>query len=239
MDRTPRTNGRQAEKSEAAMARALEAALELFSSQGYGATSMRQISNASQLSVGNLYHHFGSKDAIFQRLIEDYWSRLGDPESPLQQIFRRAGFPDDLEEMAIEIRRSVEQNVPYIKLIYIDVIEFEGEHIRTAYEMMADQFAEVYSEKLDQKKAEGAFGDIDPLVAVMFATRWFFYFYMVEECFGVPMHFGMSEEQAVDEVIRILRHGVLPRPDHTRKKRLTGKQRNRSRGVESPNVKRV
>jgi AcrR family transcriptional regulator len=209
------SDGLQAQKSEAAVARALEAALELFSTQGYGATSMRQISQHSGLSVGNLYHHFGSKDAIFHRLIEDYWVRLGDPDNQLQKVFRRAGFPDDLEELASAIKRSVEQNVPYIKLIYIDVIEFEGEHIRAVYEGMANAFAEVYSESIDRRKAEGEFGDIDPLVAVMFATRWLFYFFTVEKCFGVPMHFGMSEEQAVDEFIRILRFGVLPRSTHT------------------------
>ncbi len=195
------------------MARALEAALELFSSHGYGATSMRQISERSGLSVGNLYHHFGSKEAIFQRLIEEYWSRLGDPESPLQRIFQRAGFPDDLEDMADAIKSTVEQNVPHIKLIYIDVIEFEGEHIRTAYERMADAFSEVYSDTFAQMKRDGLIGDIDPLVAVMFATRWLFYFFTVEKCFGVPMHFGMTEHQAVHEFIRILRNGVLPRPE--------------------------
>jgi AcrR family transcriptional regulator len=206
-----RSNGRQAEKSEVAMASALAAALELFSTQGYGATSMRQISAASGLSVGNLYHHFGSKDKIFQQLIDDYWRRLGDPSSPLQAVFQRAAFPDDLEEMADAIRSTVEQNVPYIKLIYIDVIEFEGEHIRNAYQVMTDLFSEAYADRFAQKKRDGLIGDIDPLVAVMFATRWFFYFFTVEKCFGVPMHFGMTEHQAVHEFIEILRNGVLPR----------------------------
>jgi AcrR family transcriptional regulator len=206
------SNGRQAEKSEAAIARALETALELFSTQGYGATSMRHISQHSGLSVGNLYHHFGSKEAIFQRLIHDYWERLRDPAGPLQQLFERAGFPDDLEEMAAEIERAVEQNAPYIMLIFIDVIEFGGQHVRTFYEGMADAFAAVYSEAFARMKREGRFGEIHPLVAVMFATRWLFYFFTVEKCFGVPMHFGMTEEQAVDEFIKILRLGVLPRP---------------------------
>jgi len=206
-----RTNGRQAEKSEAAVAQALEAALELFSTQGYGATSMRRISDHSGLSVGNLYHHFGSKEAIFQRLIDDYWSRLQDPGNPLQQIFQRAGFPDDLEEMAAEIGRIVEHNATYIKLIYIDVIEFEGQHIRTFYEGMADAFADAYAESFGEKREQGEIGEIDPLVAVMFATRWLFYFFTVEKCFGVPMHFGMTEHQAVHEFIKILRLGVMPR----------------------------
>ncbi len=211
MVRTERSNGRQASKSEAAIARALESALELFSTQGYGATSMRQISQHSGLSVGNLYHHFGSKEAIFQQLIDDYWKRLRDPGGPLQQLFERAGFPDDLEEMAAEIQRSVEQNARYILLIFIDVIEFRGQHIRTFYEGMADAFAAAYSGSFERLKREGRLGDIDPLVAVMFATRWLFYFFTVEECFGVPMHFGMNEHQAVDEFIKILRLGVLPR----------------------------
>jgi AcrR family transcriptional regulator len=206
-----RANGRQAEKSEAAMAQALESALELFSTQGYGATSMRRISDHSGLSVGNLYHHFGSKEAIFQELIDEYLDRLGDPDNPLQQVFQRAAFPDDLEEMATAIGRVVEQNAAYIKLIYVDFIEFEGRHIRIFYEGMADAFADTYSASLEEKSDRGEFGEIDPLAAVMFATRWFFYFFLMERCFGVPMHLGMTEHQAVDEFIKILRLGVLPR----------------------------
>ena len=45
----------------------------------------------------------------------------------------------------------------------------------------------------------------------MLATRWLFYYFTVEMCFGVPMHFGMGPDEAVTEFIRILRYGVLPR----------------------------
>ena len=51
------------------------------------------------------------------------------------------------------------------------------------------------------------------MVAVMVATRWLFYFFTVEKCFGVPMHFGMDAQQAVDGFIRILRLGLLRQPD--------------------------
>ena len=40
-------------------------------------------------------------------------------------------FPDDLEEMAAAIEQVVADNSAYILLIYIDVIEFKGRHIRT------------------------------------------------------------------------------------------------------------
>lgn len=204
-------NGRQAERSEVAIARARDAALELFSRQGYGTTSMRQISAESGLSVGNLYHHFGSKEAIFQQLIDGYWDTLLSPHGRLQQVFNRANFPDDLEEMAAAIEESVRQNASQIMLIFIDVIEFRGKHIRVFYETMAERFRVAYGASFEQRRAAGTVGEVDPLVAVMVATRWLYYFYTVENCFGVPMHFGMDASQAVDEFIRILRYGVLPR----------------------------
>jgi AcrR family transcriptional regulator len=172
---------------------------------------MRAISEESGLSVGNLYHHFGSKEAIFQRLIDDYWERLLDPDNQLQRVFSAAGFPDDLEELAAAIERSVEDYKPYIMLIFIDVIEFRGQHIRTFYETMAERFQAVYKESFERRRKEGRLGEIDPVVAVMVATRWLFYFFTVEKCFGVPMHFGMDTSQAVDQFIRIVRYGVLPR----------------------------
>ncbi len=205
------TNGRQAEKSEVATSRVLEAALELFSTQGYGATSMRQIAEVCDQSVGNLYHHFGSKEKIYQNLIDDYWARLLDPQHPLQKVFTRANFPDDLEDLAAAIELTVEENKASILLVFVDVIEHQGRHIRAFYETMADRFREKYGPHFEELASQGRLADADPLVAVMVATRWLFYFYTVEKCFGVPMHFGMDAQQAVDGFIRILRNGVLRR----------------------------
>ena len=193
------------------MARTLEAALALFSSQGFRATSMREIADGAGLSVGNVYHHFPSKEAIFQRLLEQYWEHVLDPDLPLNRIFARADFPDDLEEMAAAIEEVVERFRPYILLIYVDVIEFQGEHIRSFYEGMAERFKRTYGGRFDERRRVGELGDVDPMVAVMVATRWFFYFFTVEKCFGVPMHFGMRPEEAVAELIRLLRLGLQPR----------------------------
>lgn len=202
---------RKQDRSRISFEQALEAALELFSSQGFGATSMREIADWAGMSMGNLYHHFPNKESIFQRLIDDYWSRLQDPEHPLQKLFARAAFPDDLEEMATVIEAAVEENKAYILLIYVDVVEFRGEHIRAFYEGMAARFQEVYGDRLARRQASGEIGDVDPLVAVITATRWFFYFFTIEKCFGVPMHFGMKPQQATEEFIRLLRYGLLPR----------------------------
>jgi len=187
----------------------LDAALGLFSTQGYGATSMRQIADACDQSVGNLYHHFGSKEAIYKKLIDGYLAQILEADNPLQMVFVAARFPDDLEELAAAIELTVEENKASILLVFIDVIEFGGRHIRWFYETMADRFQAMYGARFEELEREGRLTDADPMVAVMVATRWLFYFYTVEKCFGVPMHFGMDAQQAVDGFIRILRNGLL------------------------------
>ena len=204
---------RHTAKSEASRRKVLDAALALFSSQGFGATSMRQIAQRAGLSVGNVYHHFPNKEAIFQRLLERYWSAVLDPELPLNRLFQSAEFPEDLEQMAAAIEDVVERFAPYILLIYVDVIEFRGQHIRNFYDGMAGRFEEVLGDRLRERQRSGELGtEADPVVGAMVAVRWLFYFFTVEKCFGATTHLGMSPERAVEEFIRLLRHGLLPRP---------------------------
>ncbi len=207
---SPRT--RQIEKSEASMSAVLDAALALFSTQGFRATTLRQIADRAGLSVGNIYYHFPNKHEVYKRLFDRYWERLLDPELPLNKLFAKANFPEDLEKMAEEIEKVVEDNVEHILLIYVDVIEFRGEHIRSFYEGMSQRFEESYGERFRERSERGDFGEADPMVAAMMATRWLFYYFTVEKCFGVPLHLGMTPKQAVDEFIRLLRFGLLPRP---------------------------
>ncbi|MEM6794425.1 MAG: TetR/AcrR family transcriptional regulator [Acidobacteriota bacterium] len=200
------------ERSENSVEQALSTALKLFSSQGFGATSMRQIAEESGLSMGNLYHHFPNKKAIFQQLLDRYSARLLAPEHPLQQIFSRGDFPDDLEALAEVIEKVVAANAPESVLIYIDVVEFQGECIHGFYQGLAARLRESYGPKLAARQAAGQFADdVDPMVGVIVAIRWFFYFFTVEKCFGAAMHMGLTRQQATGELIRLLRRGLLPR----------------------------
>jgi hypothetical protein len=77
---------------------------------------------------------------------------------------------------------------------------------------MAKRFAESYGPRFAERQASGELGAVDPMVAVMVAARWFFYFFTVEKCFGAPLHLGLTPQQAVEQFIRLLRFGLLPRP---------------------------
>ncbi|MCI5902506.1 MAG: TetR/AcrR family transcriptional regulator [Blautia sp.] len=63
----------------------LDAALELFSVQGFEATSISQIANAVGIRKASLYSHFESKQAILDALVEQILQQYA-----LHSIFARA-----------------------------------------------------------------------------------------------------------------------------------------------------
>jgi len=54
----------------------LEAASELFSRDEYRAVSMDELARCARVAKGTLYHHFGSKEALFQALVRDRSRRM-------------------------------------------------------------------------------------------------------------------------------------------------------------------
>lgn len=195
---------RQKAKSEATRHRALDAALDLFSQQGFRGTTIRQIAEAADLSVGNVYYHFPSKEAIFEHLLEDFSHRIFDEDSPVSRVFEPLDFPDDLETLAQACDELVSQNIPYFLLVYVDVVEFQGEHIRTFYLDTAERYRQRYA---DVKTGDG---EVDPGFALTFVVRWLVYYSIVEKCFGVGEHMGIPTEEAHAQLFRLIRKGLEP-----------------------------
>lgn len=202
----------QLERSEKSKQQILDSALKLFSHKGYGATSVRDIAEEAGLSKGNVYHHFPDKETIFRALIERYFEAMAEPEFPFNQALAQGVFPENLEQLGLAIRRVTEEYREYIALIYVDVVEFDGEHVRKFYANMFERFnsfmkATGMEKSLEARLAPG----LSPVSAVMLSTRIFYNYFAVEILFGVKDHFGKETNAAVHEISRILRDGMLRR----------------------------
>jgi AcrR family transcriptional regulator len=200
----------QEERSERSRAQILDAALKLFSHRGYGATSVRDIAEAAGVSKGNVYHHFPDKETIFRALLDQYFTAMSRPDFPFNQALAKGTFPDNLEELGKAARQTVADFREQVALIYVDVVEFDGSHIRKFYEEMSSRFdvflkAHGLEDQLKTKLQDG----LSPISAVMLATRIFYNYFSVEILFGVKDHFGKSTDEVVSEISRILRHGML------------------------------
>src|SRR5918994_6276288 len=116
----------QEERSERSRAQILDAALDLFSRQGFRATSIRDIASKAGVSTGSVYHHFKDKEQVFDTLLQQFRGFSETPDFPLYQAFNAGAFPGDLAAIGKAAREVITRYRPYVALIYVDVVEFEG-----------------------------------------------------------------------------------------------------------------
>ncbi len=197
------------EKSERSRRQVLDAALYLFAHQGFRATSVREIAERAGVSIGNLYHHFADKEAIFKALLAELWEITESPRFPFRRALATGQFPDNLERLALAARDSFVEFRDHVALVYVDVIEFEGTHIRKFYGGLANR----YSDFLLQEGAEEAIRKrlrpgVAPVSALMLATRIFFNYFTIEILFNVPEPFGKDSQAVVREIADMLRNGI-------------------------------
>ena len=201
---------RQVIRSERSRKHILDAALKLFSHRGYGATSVNDIAAEAGLSKGNLYHHFPDKETIFRELLDRYFLAMSQPDFPFNKALATGTFPENLEELGHAARDAVRNYREYVALIYVDVVEFDGTHVRKFYEDMATRFETFMKNHDMEQDLRGKLQEgLSPTSAVMLATRIFYNYFSIEIVFGVKDHFGKSTDEVVGEIARILRNGML------------------------------
>jgi AcrR family transcriptional regulator len=94
---------RQAERRAQTRTAILKAAQDLFGAQGFAATSMDQIAQAGGVAKGAVYHHFPSKELVFEAVLEEVSTEVAG-----QVAAASAGAPDVLAAMSRAIRAYFE-----------------------------------------------------------------------------------------------------------------------------------
>lgn len=200
---------KQEARSERSRTQILAAALRLFSSQGYRGTNMREIAEAAGVSTGNVYHQFKDKEALFQTLLDDYAVIQASADYPFNKAISDGAFPEDIERLGEAIRESFQQNRAYAMLVYVDVIEFDGRHLRRFYESFTARF-EAYLQTERGKQSALLFRDgVSPTTAMLFATRFLIKHFEVEVLFGVANAYGRD---ALKEMTDVLKYGLFKGP---------------------------
>ena len=120
----------------------LEAALELFSVQGFDATSISQIAGAVGIRKASLYSHFESKQAILDALVKEVLGQYAE-----HSIFARTDWEKNAEKLPLTPDEAVEMIREQIQYIIHDP------YISRARKMlMIEQFQNQELAKLQTKQ---------------------------------------------------------------------------------------
>ena len=187
----------------------LDAAERLFSQKGYHGTTMQEIADEAEFSVGALYNMFESKDDLFTQLIE----------IRADQYFQTAGEKIDAAAGPVEkVRTAVATKLAFFReheAFFRIFSEFGAdEHPKPPFARLKEHFVAKYLEyeqKLQDIFQEGVrqgiFADRDPSLMAScleglgnaLLARW--------------VHLGLKEpwETQSEEIENIFLHGVLVR----------------------------
>jgi AcrR family transcriptional regulator len=187
-----------------------EAAKKLFIKQGFHATSMRNIAGRAGTSLGNVYNYYRTKEEILSSIINKYQTTI---DGRLRSIFDEIDEPlkpEALMRFGGQIKKMVNDHHDFWLLMYIDVLEFENRHFRKMFEGLVHNLRRRFATQFDELKSCGAVhGDMDPAVGFTAVYMQFFNYFLVEKLFGGNHHFGLTDEQVIQQLTDMYCRGLL------------------------------
>lgn len=186
-----------------------KAALRCFLKLGYHGTSVRDIAAAANLSLGAVYTWYPDKLSLFSAVLERLSGEFLLGDTRLRSYLAHSNFPDDLPDLASAIASDVDTHLDYFKMIYLDVVEFDGKHARQLYSSLEPKFRLLLGERFRKVGKLGAKGRTDPGVAFVTVYLMFYQCFVLTRLFGAEQIFGKrSDTQVIGELVELFLNGI-------------------------------
>lgn len=193
-----------------------QAALQLFTRQGFNGTNIRDIADAAGVSTGAIYTYYPSKVALFTSVVH---SREAAMSGARAEMFRDLDKPlseKGLMRLAESLRRVIYENSDYWRLMYIDVVEFDNRHFAESFHDVPEQFRQRLGDALGAVKKDSNWCGEDPGFAYASIYLHLVTYFLVEKLFCGSHHMGVPDEEAMRRTVQLLCYGLWrggPEPD--------------------------
>jgi len=181
-----------------------DTALRIFTRQGYHGTSVREIAEAADISLGNIYNYYQTKEGIFESIVQRYSRKMAVLQAEQLTPLLGSMSEDNLQRLAAAVREIVSNHQDYWRLMYIDVVEFGNKHFSHIFRDFPNALRGLNPDAFPRKKTSNG---VDPALAFSTVYLQFFMYYLVETLFGGKDHLGVAEEQAIAHFIRVATRG--------------------------------
>ncbi|AWC22491.1 MULTISPECIES: TetR/AcrR family transcriptional regulator [Aminobacter] len=188
------------------LARIIEATLKLSNKQGFHATSLRDLAQASGLSMGGLYSYFDNKTTLLSMI-------LGEVSTTVSEVLRAApeGTADDplghLKWLIETHIRLTEAMQPWFVFAYMEAKSFPAAERRMAVDSEAAT-EEIFATVLRQGVASGKFAIADIELTASLIKPLLQDWYVKRAKYRKR---STTVEQYIDAVTGIVAATVLPR----------------------------
>jgi AcrR family transcriptional regulator len=183
-----------------------DAARRLFCRQGFNGVGLRDIAREAGVSLGNIYNHFPSKEPLFAAIVARLYGDWVRETEPLSALLRNRRFPH-LRELGQVMRQMIERHRDYLTLVYVDVAELGGKHVRPHYAELAAQFRVALGPEAARVLPAWA----DPGVVFTLIYMQYSSYFVIERLVGATGHLGLSEDAAIDAIAQLFMLGLAPR----------------------------
>ena len=181
-----------------------DAAIELFMEYGYHATSMRQIAERAGLALGGIYNHFKSKDEIFEAIVVDKH-----PYKKILPLIQQAE-GETLEEFLGSATRIVIHELTsqpyYIKLMLIEIAEFNGVHGAALIKEIAPNILPVFERIVKTRKELRV---THPVILMRSFIGMVLSYMITEIIISKSILKNVMPKNTLDAYVDIYMHGIL------------------------------
>ncbi len=195
----------------------LEATLKLISEKGYLGATTREIAQEAGVTELTLFRHFGSKERLFEELLNSY-TFLPRLKELIPELDNLAG-EEALELIAARFLVSLKERKSMIKIMYSEVTIYPDK-IRSVYNRFIDEMRATlaaYFETLQSK----AFlrKDMSPDAAARVFLWILFSYFRSEEIMRPGGMKKSAMEQQVKDIVDIFMHGTMMKKNGTMMRR--------------------
>ncbi len=144
----------------------VEAALGLFETNGYAATSVQRIVEEAGLTKGAFYHHFETKDDLLHEIHEEF---INDELDRAERILAR-DLPADQTLRQLIVEALVEPLGIYRRemSVFVQEYRFLDPEVFEEIKSKRDRFEQCFVQAIEQGMADGTFRELGPARIVAF-----------------------------------------------------------------------
>jgi TetR/AcrR family transcriptional regulator len=185
----------------------ITAAASLFAAKGFNGTTTKEIAKAAGVSEALVFKHFPTKRALYAAILAEKVT----VNELLEAVNESAKKRDDRRVFTLiasfRIRPGADSTL--LRLLLFSALEghelseiFFDKHHRVFYDHLATY--------IETRIAEGAFREVDPLLAARAFIGMVVHHRLLHEIFGVPMH--RTHDETVTTYVELFLTGLIQEP---------------------------